>query len=37
MLAVNTFCFTPAGGGPDPNECHVITDALLYDSQNVGA
>ncbi|KIP02237.1 hypothetical protein PHLGIDRAFT_37983 [Phlebiopsis gigantea 11061_1 CR5-6] len=33
----DTFCFTPAGGGPDPNECHVITDALLYDSQNVGA
>ncbi|EKM52844.1 uncharacterized protein PHACADRAFT_212053 [Phanerochaete carnosa HHB-10118-sp] len=33
----NTFCFTPSGGGPDPNDCHVITDALLYDSQNVGA
>ncbi|KAI0089759.1 hypothetical protein BDY19DRAFT_84228 [Irpex rosettiformis] len=33
----NTNCFTPSGGGPDPNECHVITDALLYDSQNVGA
>ncbi|GJE89424.1 hypothetical protein PsYK624_055250 [Phanerochaete sordida] len=33
----DTFCFTPSGGGPDPNECHVITDALLYDSQNVGA
>jgi hypothetical protein len=27
----------PSGGGPDPNECHVITDALKYDSQNVGA
>lgn len=31
-----TNCFTPSGGGPDPNECHVIADALLYDSQNVG-
>ncbi|KAI0344325.1 hypothetical protein BDW22DRAFT_1406685 [Trametopsis cervina] len=33
----NTNCFTPSGGGPDPNECHVIADALLYDSQNIGA
>ncbi|KAF8898026.1 hypothetical protein CPB84DRAFT_1781176 [Gymnopilus junonius] len=33
----NTNCFIPAGGGPDPNECHIIADALLYDSQNVGA
>jgi len=32
----NTNCFNPAGGGPDPNECHVIADALLYDSQNIG-
>ncbi|KAJ7437614.1 hypothetical protein B0H11DRAFT_1935801 [Mycena galericulata] len=32
-----TFCFTPAGGGPNPNDCHVIADALRYDSQNVGA
>jgi len=32
-----TNCFVPSGGGPDPNDCHVITDALLYDSQNVGA
>ncbi|KAI0791903.1 hypothetical protein C8Q75DRAFT_60313 [Abortiporus biennis] len=32
-----TNCFLPSGGGPDPNECHVISDALLYDSQNVGA
>ncbi|THH14083.1 hypothetical protein EW146_g6216 [Bondarzewia mesenterica] len=32
----NTICFTPTGGGPDPNECHVIADALLYDSQNIG-
>lgn len=29
-------CFVPSGGGPDPNECHVIADALLFDSQNVG-
>lgn len=33
----NTYCFTPSGGGPDPNDCNVISDALLYDSQNVGA
>ncbi|KAI0809002.1 hypothetical protein BC629DRAFT_1590103 [Irpex lacteus] len=33
----NTNCFNPSGGGPDPNECHVIADALLYDSQNIGA
>ncbi|KAF8898027.1 hypothetical protein CPB84DRAFT_1847936 [Gymnopilus junonius] len=33
----NTNCFIPAGGGPDPNECHVIADAILFDSQNVGA
>ncbi|EGN94730.1 hypothetical protein SERLA73DRAFT_143588 [Serpula lacrymans var. lacrymans S7.3] len=32
-----TNCFTPSGGGPDPNDCQVIADALLYDSQNVGA
>jgi len=32
-----TNCFNPAGGGPDPNDCQVIADALLYDSQNVGA
>ncbi|PPQ96087.1 hypothetical protein CVT26_004719 [Gymnopilus dilepis] len=32
----DTNCFLPAGGGPDPNECHVIADALRYDSQNVG-
>ncbi|KAF9255467.1 hypothetical protein L218DRAFT_937608 [Marasmius fiardii PR-910] len=29
-------CFTPSGGGPDPNECHVIADALRFDDQNVG-
>ncbi|TDL22431.1 hypothetical protein BD410DRAFT_803572 [Rickenella mellea] len=33
----NTNCFTPSGGGPNPNDCHVIADALLFDSQNVGA
>ncbi|KAI0069502.1 hypothetical protein K474DRAFT_1632725 [Panus rudis PR-1116 ss-1] len=33
----DTNCFPPAGGGPDPNECHVISDALLFDSENVGA
>ncbi|KAF7303610.1 hypothetical protein MIND_00590300 [Mycena indigotica] len=32
----NTFCFTPSGGGPDPNDCNVIADALLYNSQNIG-
>ncbi|KAJ3740260.1 hypothetical protein DFH05DRAFT_1511084 [Lentinula detonsa] len=32
-----TNCFTPSGGGPDPNDCHVIADALRFDSQNVGA
>ncbi|KAI8969695.1 hypothetical protein BD414DRAFT_502799 [Trametes punicea] len=33
----NTFCFTPSGGGPNEGDCQVIADALLYDSQNVGA
>jgi len=32
-----TNCFVPAGGGPDPNECHVIADALRFESQNTGA
>ncbi|RDB29934.1 hypothetical protein Hypma_013797 [Hypsizygus marmoreus] len=36
-LACNTNCFLPAGGGPDPNECHVIADALRYESENTGA
>ncbi|KAH7922942.1 hypothetical protein BV22DRAFT_1171558, partial [Leucogyrophana mollusca] len=31
-----TNCFNPAGGGPDPNDCQVIADALLYESQNSG-
>nr|BAL02926.1 hypothetical protein [Pholiota nameko] len=30
-----TDCFLPAGGGPDPNDCHIIADALRFDSQNV--
>ncbi|KAL0579090.1 hypothetical protein V5O48_002932 [Marasmius crinis-equi] len=32
-----TNCFTPSGGGPDPNECHIIADALRFDSENTGA
>ncbi|THH27069.1 hypothetical protein EUX98_g7119 [Antrodiella citrinella] len=31
-----THCFNPSGGGPDPNECKVVSDALRYDSQNIG-
>jgi len=32
-----TTCFTDTGvAGPDPNDCHVIADALLYDSQDIG-
>jgi len=30
-----TDCFNPSGGGPDPNDCHVIADALRFDSQNI--
>lgn len=30
-------CFAPAGGGPDPRDCAVIADALLYEGQNTGA
>ncbi|KDQ23168.1 hypothetical protein PLEOSDRAFT_1090748 [Pleurotus ostreatus PC15] len=33
----NTNCFLPAGGGPDPNECHIIADALRFESENTGA
>lgn len=32
----NTNCFTPSGGGPNPYDCQVISDALLYDNQNIG-
>ena len=35
-FAGTTTCFTPAGGGPDPNDCHVIADALRFDSENIG-
>lgn len=35
--ACTTNCFSPAGGGPNPNDCQVIANALLYDSQNIGA
>lgn len=35
-LAGTTHCFNPSGGGPDPNECHVISDALRYNSQAIG-
>jgi hypothetical protein len=32
----NTNCFSGAAGtGPNPNDCQIIADALLYDSQNV--
>ncbi|KIK64067.1 hypothetical protein GYMLUDRAFT_429931 [Collybiopsis luxurians FD-317 M1] len=30
----NTDCFTPSGGGPDPNDCAVIADAMKYYSQS---
>lgn len=29
-----TDCFTPSGGGPDPNDCHIIADALRFDGQD---
>ncbi|KAI0032428.1 hypothetical protein K488DRAFT_70631 [Vararia minispora EC-137] len=33
----NTNCFSgQVGTGPNPNDCQIIADALLYDSQNVG-
>ncbi|KAJ3927898.1 MAG: hypothetical protein NXY57DRAFT_577529 [Lentinula lateritia] len=32
-----TNCFVPSGGGPVPDDCHVIADALRFDSENVGA
>ncbi|EKM55987.1 uncharacterized protein PHACADRAFT_209491 [Phanerochaete carnosa HHB-10118-sp] len=28
-----TNCFTPAGGGPDPNDCQVIAGAISFNSQ----
>ncbi|KAH9478204.1 hypothetical protein JR316_0008657 [Psilocybe cubensis] len=30
-----TFCHDPAGGGPDPNDCHIIADALRFESQSI--
>ncbi|THH16315.1 hypothetical protein EUX98_g9320, partial [Antrodiella citrinella] len=33
----DTNCFPGGTGGPNPNDCHVIADAILFDSQNVGA
>ncbi|KAI0778060.1 hypothetical protein BD413DRAFT_608727 [Trametes elegans] len=32
----NTFCFNPSGNGPNEDDCKIIADALLYDSQNTG-
>ncbi|KAJ7262908.1 hypothetical protein C8J57DRAFT_1334168 [Mycena rebaudengoi] len=32
-----TNCFVPSGGGPNPNDCHIIADALRFNSQNIGA
>ena len=32
----NTFCFSGASGGPNEDDCRVVADALLYDSQNEG-
>ncbi|KAJ7171195.1 hypothetical protein C8R46DRAFT_1349270 [Mycena filopes] len=32
----NTSCFSPSGGGPNPSDCAVIADALLFDGQNIG-
>ncbi|KAI0641246.1 hypothetical protein C8Q79DRAFT_1014656 [Trametes meyenii] len=32
----NTFCFNPSGGGPNEDDCKVIADALLFDSQSIG-
>ena len=33
----DTFCFSGGSGGPNEDDCAVIADAILYDSQNVGA
>ncbi|KAJ7653056.1 hypothetical protein DFH06DRAFT_525122 [Mycena polygramma] len=33
--ACTTYCFSPAGGGPNTNDCHIIADALRYNSQNI--
>ena len=36
LISGATNCFNPAGGGPDPNECHVIANALIDDSKTLG-
>ncbi|KAH9885577.1 hypothetical protein C8Q73DRAFT_298873 [Cubamyces lactineus] len=32
----NTYCFNPAGGGPNEDDCAVIANAILYDQQSLG-
>ncbi|KAI0716127.1 hypothetical protein C8T65DRAFT_694422 [Cerioporus squamosus] len=32
----NTFCFSGSSGGPNEDDCKVVADALLFDSQNDG-
>ncbi|KAL0959099.1 hypothetical protein HGRIS_014397 [Hohenbuehelia grisea] len=32
-----TNCFAGGTGGPDPNNCHIIADAIRFDSQAKGA
>ncbi|TFK70854.1 hypothetical protein BDN72DRAFT_958478 [Pluteus cervinus] len=32
----DTHCYNPDGGGPDPKDCHVIADALRFESENSG-
>ncbi|KAI0820566.1 hypothetical protein BC628DRAFT_836618 [Trametes gibbosa] len=32
----DTFCFSPAGGGPNEGDCNIIADALLFESENTG-
>lgn len=34
-LECPTQCFN-GSGGPNPNDCQVIADALMYDNQNIG-
>ena len=33
----NTVCTTPGGAGPNTGDCHVIADALLFESEHTGA
>ncbi|RDX40110.1 hypothetical protein OH76DRAFT_1423903 [Lentinus brumalis] len=30
----NTFCFSGAGGGPNEDDCKVVSDALLFESHS---